>query len=76
VNLPRPLISVPRNLEPPDGQANIRSDGLLAFSQSPIIALYADLTTAVPVYISGGLILFAGALALVLPFEPRGKASL
>lgn len=45
-------------------------------AQSPIIALYADITTAVPVYISGGLILFAGALALVLPFEPRGKASL
>ena len=49
---------------------------LFTFSQSPIIALYADLTTAVPVYVSGGLILFAGALTFVLPFEPRGKASL
>lgn len=46
------------------------------FSKSPIIALYADIGTAVPVYVSGGLILFAGALALVLPFEPRGKASI
>ena len=46
------------------------------FSQSPIIALYADLTTAVPVYVSGALILLAGALTLALPFEPRGKASL
>ena len=44
--------------------------------QSPIIALYADLTTAVPVYVSGALILLAGALTLALPFEPRGKASL
>ncbi|KAF9647905.1 MFS general substrate transporter [Thelephora ganbajun] len=43
---------------------------------SPIIALYADLATAVPVYVSGGLILFAGTLALALPFEPCGKASL
>jgi len=27
--------------------------------------------TTVLVYVSGGLILFAGALALVLPFEPH-----
>ncbi|KAI0790125.1 MFS general substrate transporter [Irpex lacteus] len=43
---------------------------------APIIALYANLETAVPVYISGALIMFAGALALVLPYEPRGKASI
>jgi len=43
---------------------------------APLIALYADLTTAVPVYVSGGMILLAGCLALLLPFEPRGKASL
>jgi MFS family permease len=44
--------------------------------QAPIIALYADLATAVPVYISGALILFAAGLALLIPFEPRGKTSL
>ena len=45
-------------------------------SQAPIIALYANLETAVPVYISGALIIFAGCLALVLPYEPRGKTSI
>ncbi|KAJ7695155.1 MFS general substrate transporter [Mycena rosella] len=43
---------------------------------APVIALYANLATAVPVYISGALIIFAGLLALCLPFEPRGKASM
>jgi len=42
---------------------------------APIIALYANLDTAVPVYVSGALIIGAGALALLLPYEPRGKAS-
>lgn len=45
-------------------------------SQAPVIALYADLSTSVPVYVSGGLIMFAGSLALLLPYEPRGKASI
>lgn len=44
--------------------------------KAPIIALYADIATAVPVYIAGSLIVFAGALALLLPYEPRGKASI
>uniref|UniRef100_A0A0W0FTQ2 Putative MFS general substrate transporter n=1 Tax=Moniliophthora roreri TaxID=221103 RepID=A0A0W0FTQ2_MONRR len=43
---------------------------------APVIALYADITTSVPVYIAGALIIFAGALALLLPYEPRGKASI
>ncbi|KAK0445025.1 MFS general substrate transporter [Desarmillaria tabescens] len=43
---------------------------------APIIALYADIATSVPVYIAGALILFAGALAMLLPYEPRGKASI
>ncbi|KAI0053514.1 MFS general substrate transporter [Auriscalpium vulgare] len=43
---------------------------------APIIALYADLTTAVPVYVAGALVIGAGGLALFLPFEPRGKASI
>ncbi|KAI0338563.1 MFS general substrate transporter [Trametopsis cervina] len=46
--------------------------GILA----PVIALYANLATAVPVYVSGALIFGAALLALLLPYEPRGKASL
>ncbi|OAX33181.1 MFS general substrate transporter [Rhizopogon vinicolor AM-OR11-026] len=42
----------------------------------PVIALYANLATTVPVYIAGALIIFAGGLALLLPYEPRGKASI
>ena len=43
---------------------------------APIIAIYADLTTAAPVYVSGALFIAAGLLTVLLPFEPRGKASL
>ncbi|KAF8910712.1 MFS general substrate transporter [Mucidula mucida] len=43
---------------------------------APIIALYADLTTSVPIYISGALFLIAGFIALLLPFDSRGKAAL
>lgn len=44
--------------------------------EAPIIALYANLQTAVPVYVSGALFLVSGFIALLLPFEPRGKASI
>ena len=47
-----------------------------SFFQAPIIALYANLETAVPVYVSGALFLVSGFIALLLPFEPRGKASI
>ncbi|TFK52666.1 MFS general substrate transporter [Heliocybe sulcata] len=43
---------------------------------APIIALYASLTSSVPIWISGALFLVAGFIALLLPFDPRGKASL
>ena len=43
---------------------------------APIIAIYADLQTSAPVYVSGALFIAAGILVLVLPFESRGKASL
>ncbi|KAI0641053.1 MFS general substrate transporter [Trametes meyenii] len=43
---------------------------------APVIALYANLETAVPVYISGALVLGAGLVALLLPYEPHGKASI
>lgn len=44
--------------------------------QAPIIALYANLTTSVPIFISGAIFLVASCLALLLPFESRGRASL
>ncbi|GME26663.1 membrane transporter [Neofusicoccum parvum] len=43
---------------------------------APIIAMFANLETAAPVYTSGALFIAAGLLVLVLPFEPQGKASL
>ncbi|KAK7059875.1 major facilitator superfamily domain-containing protein [Favolaschia claudopus] len=43
---------------------------------APIIALYADLTTSVPIFIAGALFIVAGVIALLLPFESRGLAAL
>ncbi|KAL8954496.1 MAG: hypothetical protein Q9183_007089, partial [Haloplaca sp. 2 TL-2023] len=50
----------------------IRIFGILA----RVVAIYANLETAAPVYVSGALFLGAGALVCALPFESRGKASL
>lgn len=44
--------------------------------QSPIIAIYADLTSEVPIFIAGAIFCAAGFIALLLPFEPRGHASI
>lgn len=49
-----------------------RISGVIA----PIIALYANIMTTAPVYIAGGLVLSTGCLALLLPYETRGKASM
>lgn len=43
---------------------------------APIVAMFANLQTAAPVYVSGALFCAAGLLVLILPFESRGKASL
>lgn len=43
---------------------------------APVVAMYANLETAAPVYVSGALFIAAGVLTLALPFESRGKASL
>jgi MFS family permease len=43
---------------------------------APIVAMFANLSTAAPVYVSGALFIAAGLLVVALPFEPRGKASL
>lgn len=48
----------------------------IELEKAPIIALYANLATSVPIYVSGALFLISGLIALLLPFEPRGKASL
>ncbi len=44
--------------------------------QAPIIALKANLATSVPIWVSGALFLVAGFISLLLPFEPRGRASI
>ncbi|KAI1445852.1 MFS general substrate transporter [Annulohypoxylon stygium] len=43
---------------------------------APIVAMFANLETAAPVYTSGALFIAAGLLVGTLPFESRGKASL
>jgi hypothetical protein len=43
---------------------------------APIVAMFANLETSAPVYVSGALFISAGFLVLILPFESRGKASL
>ncbi|TVY40409.1 putative MFS-type transporter [Lachnellula subtilissima] len=43
---------------------------------APIIAMFANLETSAPVYTSGALFILAGLLALVMPYESQGKASL
>ncbi|PVI01381.1 MFS general substrate transporter [Periconia macrospinosa] len=43
---------------------------------APIVAMFADLETSVPVYVSGALFVAAGLAVLALPFESRGKASM
>ena len=43
---------------------------------APVIAMYGNLKSSVPVYVSGVLFLLAGCIVLILPYESRGKASL
>lgn len=43
---------------------------------APIVAMFANLSTAAPVYVSGALFIAAGILTVLLPFESQGKASL
>ncbi|KAG6873000.1 hypothetical protein C0995_004132 [Termitomyces sp. Mi166 len=43
---------------------------------APIIALYANLTTSVPIFIAGAIFVVSGFIALLLPFESRGRASI
>jgi len=43
---------------------------------APVIALYANLTTSVPIFIAGAIFISAGLVALLLPYESRGRGSL
>ncbi|OJJ34407.1 hypothetical protein ASPWEDRAFT_42416 [Aspergillus wentii DTO 134E9] len=43
---------------------------------APIIGMFANLETAVPVYVSGALFVAAGILVILIPYESRGRASL
>lgn len=52
--------------------ASSRVFGIMA----PVIAMFADLRSAAPVYVSGGLHVVAGVLVMLIPYESRGKASL
>ncbi|KAI0054046.1 MFS general substrate transporter [Auriscalpium vulgare] len=58
------------------GNAIVASANRVFGIMAPIIALYANLATSAPIYVSGALFIVAGFIALLLPFEPRGKASL
>lgn len=43
---------------------------------APIIAIYADLTTSVPIFVSGALFLLSAVLVVFFPYELRGKSAL
>lgn len=43
---------------------------------APIIAIYADLSTSAPIYVSGALFLASGVLVVFYPYEPRNVSSL
>ncbi|OBZ68823.1 putative MFS-type transporter PB1E7.08c [Grifola frondosa] len=58
------------------GNAIVASANRVFGIMAPIIALYANLATSVPIYVSGALFILSGFIALLLPFEPRGKASI
>ncbi|KAA8909649.1 MFS general substrate transporter [Sphaerosporella brunnea] len=49
-----------------------RIGGILA----PVIAMYADLNTPVPVYIAGSMFIVAGGVMWLLPYESHRKTSL
>lgn len=60
----------------PSGWVAGCADFECAFFLQPIIAMFANLETAAPVYTSGALFIVAGLLVLLMPFETQGKASL
>lgn len=43
---------------------------------APIIAIFADLSTSAPIFVSGALFLVSAILVVFYPYEPRNKSSL
>lgn len=43
---------------------------------APIIAIFADLSTSAPIFVSGALFLVSAVLVAFYPYEPRNKSSL
>ncbi|KAG9309970.1 MFS general substrate transporter [Chiua virens] len=58
------------------GDAIVDSSNRVFGVLAPVIALFANLNTSVPIWIAGVIFLAAGLIALLLPYDPRGKASL
>ncbi|GJE87464.1 MFS sugar transporter [Phanerochaete sordida] len=58
------------------GNALVSTANRIFGIMAPIIALYANLATAVPIYVAGALFIVAGLISLLMPFEPRGRASI
>jgi sugar phosphate permease len=58
------------------GNAIVATANRIFGVMAPIIALYANLTSSVPIWISGAIFLVSGLIALLLPFDPQGHASL
>lgn len=58
------------------GNAITASSNRVFGIMAPIVAMFANLETSAPVYVSGALFVAAGILVLLLPFESRGKASM
>ncbi|KAI0647861.1 MFS general substrate transporter [Trametes meyenii] len=58
------------------GSALVASANHICGALAPIVAIYANIMTAVPIYVAGACFIVGGFLAFLLPFEPRGKASI
>lgn len=58
------------------GNALVAAANRIFGIMSPIVALYADLTTSVPIFIAGAVFIVAAFVAMLLPFETSGMASL
>ncbi|KAI0335702.1 MFS general substrate transporter [Cubamyces sp. BRFM 1775] len=58
------------------GSALVAAANHICGALAPIVAIYANLTTSVPIYVAGACFILGGLLAFLLPFEPRGKASI
>jgi len=58
------------------GNALVAAANRMFGIMAPIIALKANLKTSAPIYVSASLFIVAGFVALLLPYDPRGKASL